>query len=96
MSRSSRPTGTTRIVAADEVDDRRPALGVARGRDRPARLVEEDVAERLLPDARPSTRTSSVAWTNVLSCPGSPLTVTRPALISSSAPRRDAIPARAR
>src|SRR4029078_2184958 len=30
------------------------------------------------------------------SCPGSPFTVTRPALISSSAPRRDATPARAR
>ena len=34
--------------------------------------------------------------TKVFSCPGSPLTVTRPALISSSAPRRDATPARAR
>ena len=36
--------------AADEVDDRRSALGVACGRDRAARLVEEDVAERLLAD----------------------------------------------
>ncbi len=37
-------------VAADEVDDRRPALRVARGRDRPARLVEQDVAQPLLAD----------------------------------------------
>src|SRR4051794_4426212 len=34
--------------------------------------------------------------TKVLSCPGSPFTVTRPALISSSALRREATPARAR
>src|SRR3954467_6923941 len=34
--------------------------------------------------------------TNMLSCPGSPFTVTRPALISSSAFRRGATPARAR
>src|SRR5918995_5124500 len=34
--------------------------------------------------------------TNVFSCPGSPLTTTRPALINSSALRREATPARAR
>ena len=50
MSRSSRPTGTTRIGAADEVDHGRSPLRVACGRDRAARLVEEDVAERLLAD----------------------------------------------
>ena len=37
-------------LAADEIDDRRPALRVARCRDRPARLVEQDVAQRLLAD----------------------------------------------
>src|SRR5205085_7326306 len=44
----------------------------------------------------PSTSTRSRRWTNVFSCAGSPLTVTRPALISSSALRREATPARAR
>jgi len=34
----------------DEVDDRRPALRVARGRDDARRLVQEHVAERLLRD----------------------------------------------
>ena len=37
-------------IATDEVDDRRPALRIARGRDRPTRLVEQDVAQRLLAD----------------------------------------------
>ena len=44
--------------SADEIDDGRPPVGVARGRDRPARLVEEDVPERLLADGdeRPRQR----------------------------------------
>ena len=37
-------------VAADEIDDGGSPLGVPRGRDRPARLVEQDVAQRLLAD----------------------------------------------
>ena len=49
-----------------------------------------------LPTSRPSTRTTLDPPTNVLSSPGAPSTVTRPALIRSSAPRRDATPARAR
>ena len=44
----------------------------------------------------PSSSTTSSAETNVLSCPGSPLTVTRPATMSSSALRLEATPARAR
>ncbi len=44
------PDGNDAHVAADEVDDGRPPLRVARGRDRPARLVEQHVPERLLPD----------------------------------------------
>src|SRR3954468_15814451 len=38
----------------------------------------------------------SCCCTNVFSCPGSPFTTTRPALINSSALRREATPARAR
>ena len=34
-------------VVADQVDHRGPPLRVARGRDRPGRLVEEHVRERL-------------------------------------------------
>ena len=84
-------------VAADEIDDGRPALRVARGRDRPARLVEQDVAQRLLADLagrRPRRRRR--ARRTCSARPGAPSTVTRPALISSSAPRREATPARAR
>ena len=50
MSMSSRPTGTTRAVVTDEVDDRRSALRVARGRDDAERLVEQDVGQLLLAD----------------------------------------------
>ena len=37
-------------VVTDEIDDRRPALRVARRRDDAERLVEQDVGELLLPD----------------------------------------------
>ena len=37
-------------VAADEVDDGRAPFGVSRRRDRSARLVQQDVPQRLLAD----------------------------------------------
>ena len=80
----------------DEVDDGRRALRVARGRDDAGGLVEQHVGERLRRDRLAVELDAVARSTNVFSCPGSPLTVTRPALISSSAPRREATPARAR
>src|SRR3569832_2954531 len=44
---------------------------------------------------RPSTHTTSPSATLVPSCAGASLTVTRPARIQSSPPRREPIPARA-
>src|SRR5438045_5832510 len=58
-------------------------------------LCKSRYASPCFESGRPSSSTWSRACTNVFSCPRSPLTVTRPALISSSAPRRDATPARA-
>ena len=83
-------------VAADEVDDGRPPFGSRAVVIVAARLVEQDVAQLLLPDRATVDATTSAPPTNVFSSPGAPLTVTRPALISSSAPRREATPARAR
>ena len=57
---SSRPTGTTRARAADELDDRRPSLRVARRRDHGARLVQQDVAQGLRAD-RPAVDLDEVA-----------------------------------
>src|SRR5262249_37570348 len=51
---------------------------------------------RCFETVRPSTSTRSPSPTNVLRAPGTPLTLTRPSLISWSAPRREATPARAR
>ena len=51
VSMSSRPTGHDAGVVPDEIDDRRAALRVARRRDDPERLVEQDVRELLLADA---------------------------------------------
>src|SRR5947199_5197908 len=62
----------------------------------PAGLCRRTYLSRWRATSFPSTSTLSRAPTTVLGCPGSPLTVTRPALISSSARRREATPARAR
>ena len=56
VSASSRPTGTTRGSVGDEVDDGRPPLRVARGRDDAGGLVEQDVGEPLELELPPSTR----------------------------------------
>src|SRR5207244_2209426 len=62
----------------------------------PGGLCSRTYASRCAVTASPSTSTRSPRSTNVFSCPGAQFTRTRPALISSSAPRRDATPARAR
>ena len=48
---SSRPTGHDPRLVADEVDDGRPPLRVARGRDDAERLVQQDVASSCFPTA---------------------------------------------
>jgi hypothetical protein len=60
--------------------------------------VREPVRERAVVRQQERARRVRVepGSTKVFSTPGSPFTRTRPALISSSAPRRDATPARAR
>ena len=80
----------------DEVDDGAASLRISRRRDDAGRLVEQDVGEPLLRERLAVEADVVVAPTNVFSCPGSPFTVTRPALIRSSAFRREATPARAR
>ena len=95
VSASRRPTGTTRRSCADEIDDRRAAVRVAGGRDHAGGLVQEDVRERLGTSGRPSSSTRSPRLDErARGPPSSPLTRTRPALISSSAPaaRGDAGP----
>src|SRR4029077_6777140 len=62
----------------------------------PAGLCRSTYRSRCWVTPSPSTSTRSCAPTTVFSCPGSPLTVTRPALISSSARLREATPARER
>ena len=62
----------------------------------PRGLLSRTWRRACFPTSRPSTRTTLDPPTNVLSSPGAPSTVTRRALIRSSAPRRDARPARAR
>ena len=81
---------------ADEADDGRAAPRVARGRDDARRLVQQHVGELLLRERlRRRARRGRATRRRCSAGPGSPLTVTRPALISSSAPRREATPARA-
>ena len=62
----------------------------------PAGLCRSTYPSCCFATGSPSTSTTSRDSTNVFSSPGSPLTRTRPALISSSAFRREATPARAR
>ena len=88
--------GNDTDVAADEIHDRRPPLRVSRRGDRPPRLVQQDVAKRLLRDLTAVDTHDARRADERVELPGSPSTVMRPALISSSAPRRDATPARAR
>ena len=92
MSASSRPTGTTARRVVDEVDDGSAALlGRAAVVTVPAGLCRARRSKgRELDAAAVEPRRGRARSTKVFSCPGSPLTVTRPALISSSAPRREA------
>ncbi len=62
----------------------------------PSGLWSTTWASSCLPTSSPSTSTTSLEPTNVFNSPRLPLTETRPALISSSAARRDAMPPRAR
>ena len=96
VSASRRPTGTMPRLAPDEVDHRRTPLRVPRGGDDAGRLVQQHVGERLrLRRVAVELHDASRADERV-QLPGSPFTLTRPALIRSSAPRREATPARAR
>src|SRR5205823_9527584 len=61
----------------------------------PAGLYSRTYVSGCRSRGRPSSSTRSPRPTWVFSCAASPLTVTRPALISSSALRREATPARA-
>ena len=70
-------------------------LRIARGRDDAGRLVEQHVGERCLPNALPSTSTRSRRRRRC-QLPRLAVDPTRPALINSSAPLREATPARAR
>ena len=96
VSRSSLPTGTTRVspptrsTTVGRPFGSRAVVIVPRG------LFSSTWRSACFPTSRPSTRTTLVPSTKVLSSPARPSTVTRPALISSSAPRREASPARAR
>ena len=74
-------------VAADEVDDGRPPLGVPRGRDRPPGLVQEHVAQRLLPDLSPVDLHDVRGLDERVQLPGAPFTVTRPGLDQARRPR---------
>ena len=57
-----------------ELDDGRAALRVARGRDDAGRLVQQHVGEPLRLELPAVELDAVAAPTNVLSCPGSPLT----------------------
>jgi hypothetical protein len=78
----------------DDAHHRGAALRVARRRDDARGLVQDDIRERLGATSAPSTSTRSLALHEGGEPDTSPLTVTRPARISSSAPRREAMPAR--
>ena len=81
----------------DDVDDGAAAVRVARGRDVTDGLVQQDDRELLLRDRAPVDLDAvGRLRRTVFSWPGSPFTRTRPALIRSSALRREAMPARAR
>ena len=56
-------------LVLDELDDGRPAVRVARGRDHARGLVQEHVGELLPATGSPSTSTSSPGSTNVFSSP---------------------------
>ena len=87
-----------RQILGQRVEDGRAALGVARGRDEPARLVEEEqtralgrrAAARRRRARRPRALTLKAGLVST-----SPLTLTRPAAIQASASRREHSPARA-
>jgi hypothetical protein len=83
-------------LVLDELDDRGPPVRIARGRDDSRRLVQEDVRERLR-DEEPSVEVDHVALLDKRVQPRiHAVDAHRPVLISSSAPRREAIPVRAR
>ena len=96
MSASRRPTGTTRAAWRTRSTTVRPPVRVAGGRDDAGRLVQQDVGE-LLRRERAAVELDPVARRDErVELAGLAVHRTRPALISSSAPRRDATPARAR
>ena len=90
------PDGDDARRRDDEVDHCPPSLRVAHGRDDACRLVQEHVCEPLLLEQPPVDLDAVAGLDERVELARSPLTVTRPALIRSSAPRRDATPARAR
>ena len=84
-------------LARDEVDDGLAALRVARGRDDAGGLVQEQVGEPLLRDRAAVDLDLVAALRRTCSAARARRSRgTRPALISSSALRREAMPARAR
>jgi len=85
-----------RPVVRDELDDGRSSVGVACGAEDAGRLVKEDIGQRLSRERLPVELDPVALSDEGVQLAGSPLTVTRPALISSSAFRRDATPALAR
>ena len=96
MSASSRPTGTMpgrRSIRSTTV--RRP-WGSCAVVTTPAGLWRRTYVSFCGRTRSPSTSTTSREPTAVFSSPGAPFTRTRPALIRSSARRREATPARAR
>ena len=96
VSASRRPTGTTRDGWSTRSTTVRRPCGSLAVVTAPGGLVaagRRRAAASRAAGRRGSPRRSRC--TNVFSCPTSPLTVTRPALISSSALRREATPARA-
>ena len=94
VSASRRPTGTTRASWSTSSTTVGRPPGSRAVVTTPAGLWRSTYASRCFVTGLPSTSTTSSPETNVLSWPGSPFTVTRPATISSSALRRDATPAR--
>ena len=80
-------------LVADEVDDRRRALRIPRRRHDSERLVQQDVCQLLLADPLAVDLDDVRRRDERVQLAGTPLTRTRPALISSSEARREATPA---
>ena len=94
VSASSRPTGTTRSGWATRPTTVGRPCGSRAVVTTPAGLCSRTWASGSGASGLPSSSTRSPVRTIVASSATCPLTPTRPARISSSAPRRDATPAR--